>query len=144
MVHPLRTQFVIADAGHARWVVRSEAAESDFVTVDQRQAPLKPRRSPQGAAFDSSGQRYNIEERSDAAREHRFRFAHEVADAINAQAAGGGLNRLVIVAPARMLSAIRRDLSPQARAKLAGSLAKDLCKTPDHELKGWLQALERG
>ena len=140
---PLNTQFVIADGARARWVKRSDHAD-DFVTIKELSASSEPVRHPQGVAFAThSSQRFNTEEKADAVRLHKLRFAEEVADAINAEAVAGKLERLAVVAPARMLGAIRQRLCPEANARLAQTLSKDLTKTPDHELGGWLRRLER-
>jgi protein required for attachment to host cells len=143
-VRPLNTHFVIADGARARWVKRSDQAD-DFVTVRELVAGPEPRGEPDGVAFASrGGQRFNIGEKKDAIRQRKLRFAEEVAEAINAEAAAGGLERLAVVAPARMLGAIRQRLGPEASARLVQTLSKDLTKTPDHELGGWLRRLERG
>ena len=144
MIKPLRTQFVIADAAHARWVKHSEKAD-DFVTVDVLKAEDRPHGSPQGVVFEgSSGRRFTVEEADEARRAHHDAFAVLVAERINLEAAQGGFERLAVVAPARTLSAIEHHLSAEASAKLTRRLAKDLVKTPDHELGLWLRPLERG
>jgi protein required for attachment to host cells len=143
MPKPLRTRFVIADGARARWVRRSEAAD-DFTTMKQMEAEPAQTGGPQGVVFEgSTGQRFSVEERDSAARQHRLRFAQDVADTINVEAARGEFDRLALVAPARVLSAIRQRLSTVASARLAHTLAKDLTKTPDHELGAWLRRLER-
>ena len=83
-----------------------------------------------------------IGERDTALRHRHAVFAESVADTISAQA--DALERLVIVAPARVLEVIRDRLSPPARARLVSTLAKDLTKIPDHELTKWLRPLEFG
>lgn len=141
---PLNTQFVIADGGRARWVKRSDHAD-DFVTVRELTAAPSFKGGPGGVAFEGgSGQRFTIAEKDDAVRQRRLRFAGEVAEAINAEALAGGIQRLAVVAPARVLGAIREQLNPEASARLARTLSKDLTKTPDHELGEWLRPLEQG
>jgi protein required for attachment to host cells len=142
MIKPLNTQFVIADGSRARWVVRSETAD-DFVTIRELAASAHAVGHPQGVVFEgSSGQRFSVEEGGDAVKKHRAAFAGEIAEAINADVLKNGIDRLAVVAPARTLSAIRDGLSAAASAKLAKTLAKDLTKTPDHELGAWLRRLE--
>ncbi len=144
MIKPLRTQFVVADAGRARWVQRSDAAD-DFVTTASFEAEAAPASSPQGAVFEgSTGRAFNIEESHDAARQHHDRFAVDVAGRINAEAAADAFDRLALVAPTHFLSAIEHHLTPVAKAKLVKTLSKDLSKVPDHELGTWLRPLERG
>lgn len=140
MSHPPKTQFLIADGARARWIVRRA---SDFVTLREQAARPRRREHPQGVVFSSAaGQRFNIEARDDSARRDKARFAEEIAAAINAHDAAGGFDRLVIVAPARVLAVIADHLTTSARGKFIGSLAKDLTKVPDHELAAWLHALE--
>ncbi len=144
MTKPLRTQFVVADGARARWVVRSEVAD-DFTTVKELHAHDKAHGGPQGVVFEgSSGQRFSTEERDDAVRAHRSEFDRQVADVINDEVRRGEISRLAIVAPDHALAAIVHGLSGPARAVLAKTLAKDLTKTPDHELIEWLRPLEIG
>ena len=120
---------------------RSEAA-NDFVTVQELHVQPAARPHPQGVAFESGGGRFNIEEKHGAVEQHRYRFAGTLAEELNAKAAKGDLQRFCLVAPARTLAAIRRQLTPAVETKLAHVLAKDLIKTPDHKLRDWLQDLE--
>lgn len=144
MIKALKTQFVIADGARARWVRRSDHA-NDFVTTEDLKAEERAHGEPQGVVFESAArQRFTVPESDHAVKEHRARFAREVADGINAAAVNGGFDRLVVVAPDRTLSEITQHLSTAAKAKLAGTLAKDLTKTPDHDLATWLRPLEHG
>jgi protein required for attachment to host cells len=144
MSKPLRTEFIIADGGRARWVRRSETAD-DFTTEREILAAAPDHAPPQGVVFESSsGQRFGVGGRKSAAHIHAEKFAEEVAEVLNAEAAAGKLDRLALVAPSRTLNAIRGHLTGPARAALARTLAKDLTKTPDHELGEWLRRLERG
>ena len=141
MTKPLKTQFVIADGSRARWVHRTEA--NDFVTERELNAGHGGHKSGGSVSVHApSGHTFRVDQRTSAAREVRVRFAHEVADAISAQAAQGAFDRLALVAPPRILSAIRDRMSVGASAKLARTLAKDLTKAPDHELGAWLGALD--
>jgi len=140
---PLRTQFVIADGAHARWVKRVGEAD-DFVTGRELAADPEPDGGRRGVFESTSGRAFSVQERGSAARTHRAAFARQIAEAINSEAATGQLERLAVVAPARTLAAITQHLSAAARAKLFKTLAKDLSKTPDHELASWLRSLELG
>jgi len=137
----MRTDFLLADNAHARWVRRSDTADG-FVTVEEMHVQPVPRPHPQGAAFESGGGRLNIEEKRGAVEKRRYRFAGTLAEVINAKAANGDLDRLCLAAPLRTLTAIRRQLTPEAQAKLAHVLTKDLTKTPDRDLRNWLRHLE--
>jgi len=145
MTKPLRTQFVIADGGRARWVRRSERAD-DFVTVKELKADkVEFAGGAPGAVFESSTSRSSgLGEPGKLAKEQGAVFAAELAEALNADAERDAFDRFVLVAPARILSAIGKGLSGPAKARLANSLAKDLTKVPDHELGQWLRPLELG
>ena len=142
MPHSSHIQFVIADGSRARWVRRSDRAD-DFVTVREMKAePLTPG-EPDGVVFGSSGQRFNVSEKDTAIQHMRTRFASDVAEALNADAGKDPSRQIVVVAPQRMLQAILARLSGPVRSRVIHTLAKDLTKTPDHELRRWLEPLER-
>jgi protein required for attachment to host cells len=129
MISSLRTQFVIADGGHARWVERTGADR--YVTTTELTASYRMPASAEDRSFGPQ-----------AAGRSEEDFAKELAEAINAQATPDGFARLVLVAPVPFLSDVRGRLSTTAADRLAHTLAKDLTNTPDHELANWLQGLE--
>lgn len=133
MSSPLQTQFVIADAGHARWVERSRVGEGFVTTMELTASHRGPARAER-ATFEGGP--------ADVADKREGDFAKALADEINARAASNRCERLALVAPASFLSDLRPRLSTTAQAKLAHTLAKDLANTPDHELANWLQGLE--
>ena len=132
MTKPLRIQFIVADGAHARWVKRAEAAD-DFVTIHELKAHAPSEHAHDAGGHDNAGRD----------REHAV-FARRVAEAINEEARAGHDDRFALIAPTRMLAAIREHLSGPARARLFRTLAKDLAKTPDHTLGEWLRPLEFG
>ena len=75
------------------------------------------------------------------------KFAGHVARELNQAAAKGAFEELVLVAPPHSLKAIEGGLDTTTRARLVGSLAKDLVKTPDHELwphvREWVRPVHR-
>lgn len=145
MTAHLKTLFVIADGSRARWVQRSDSANDDFSTSREMKSTHHHVGHPQGVVFEgSTGQRFGVEEADEAVRRHREAFARDVAEAINLEAAKDAFERLVIVAPTHTLAAITGHLGAPAHARLIKTLAKDLGKTPDHELGDWLRSLELG
>lgn len=136
-----RTDFLLADNAHARWVRRGDT-QGDFVTVQEMHVERARPSHALGVVFGSGGARFSVEEKRQSVARRRYRFAETVAGAINAREAAGDLHRLCVVAPVRTLAAIRRQLTPAAESRLAHVLAKDLIKTPDHRLGDWLTALE--
>ncbi|QUD87756.1 host attachment protein [Phenylobacterium montanum] len=141
MIKALRTQFVIADGARARWVTRSDHADDFVTTMDRKAEPLL--HGETGATLEGA-EHYTMPPPEHATREHHARFARELAEEINVAARNGGFDRLVVVAPDRTLAEITQHLKGAATEKLAGTLAKDLTKTPDHELMAWLRPLEHG
>ena len=142
MTHHLATQFILADGSRARWVKRSEGGE-DFVTVREvaADAPAERRHGPGGTVQSPTGRAFDVGHSDDAAK-HRGVFAAQLAEQINHDVQNNRAARMVIVAPARMLGEIKSHLTDIGRATLAGTLARDLTKIPDHELKTWLEPLE--
>ena len=142
MIKPLRTLFLVADNARARWVRRADA-QHDLETIEEISADAVAPSHPTGVVFEAStGRPSTVAERNNAVLERRTRFARRLADDINHKIDHHAIDRFVLVAPARMLSALTAALSTAARDKLAGSIAKDLTKTPNHELDAWLRPLE--
>ena len=152
MLPPRKLCFVIADGGHARFL--RPAADNalhtfdtiDSSTVHRRDHDLVSDRA--GRAFESgSPTRHAFTPRHDPHDMAKERFTHSVARRINETSAADVFNELVIVAPANLLKELIDDLDAPTRPKLLGSLAKDLVKTPDHELwphlKEWVGPVRR-
>lgn len=138
MTKPLKTCFVIADGRHARWVLRDHETGA-LHTVHELHAHEKAAHAYSGAVIESAtGHRHGGREPHEPARRRAKAFASELAGEL-----GAVRDRLVIVAPARVLKAIEAELPYPARTRLAGRLAKDLTKVPDHDLGRWLAPLER-
>ncbi len=131
MTHPIKIHFVIADGAHARWVLWTDEG-NDFKTVREHKAGHHPHNVVADCELEAS----------EAPLHAGVDFAKELAEDINAQAVHKHLERLAIVAPARTLGAITDHLGQAAKGKLVRTLAKDLVKTPDHELGNWLTSLE--
>ncbi len=144
--------FVIADGGHARFV--RPAADNalhtydavDSVTAHKRDHDLVSDRP--GRAFESGATgRHAYSPRVDPHELEKDRFAQTVARLVNQESAAGQFTELVVVAPSHLLSELTEALDSPTRARLTGSLAKDLVKTPDHELwahlREWVRPVHR-
>ncbi len=144
--------FLIADGEHARFV----GADADnvlraFRSFDSATAHLasrdlgsdRPGRDYESATTGSHGE----EPRHDPHRLAKTKFAHFVADEAGIVAGEGEFDRLVLVAPAHCLRDIEDALDANTAAMVTGRLAKDLVKTPDHELsphlREWIDAPQR-
>lgn len=143
---------VIADGGHARFV-RPAADHAlhtfeavDSTTVHKKDHDLVSDRP--GRSFESGATgRHAYSPRHDPHELAKERFAQVVARRINEDAAAEVFNELVVVAPRHVLSELTDALDVPTKAKLLGSLAKDLVKTPDDELwphlKEWVEPVRR-
>ena len=131
--------FLIADGEHARFV----AADADNVlrtmrSFDSASADLathepefdSPERDFECAWPGSQG----VAPRDCPHQMEKLRFADFVADEAGIAAGEGAFDRLVLVALAGCLNQIEDALDAHTASMVAGRLAKDLVKTPDHEL----------
>ncbi len=62
------------------------------------------------------------------------KFVRMVAEQLNAEAALGEFDELLLVAPSHAMHELKESLDSATKAKLVGTLERDLVKTPDHEL----------
>lgn len=139
--------FILADGARARLVARSRET-GDFVTLREfdgsdglRLLRSELRASPQGRSQESMSPTRRSVGRTDTVRHAKESFAAEAVDAAVEALAARNRDGVVLVAPARLIDAMRRRLG--GRARLAGVLRKDLTKTPDHALGEWLAPLDR-
>ncbi|MFI4935898.1 MAG: host attachment protein [Caulobacterales bacterium] len=135
-----KTRFLIASGARARWVEHMPDLP-DPVTIGE----LKPRfshqpKGPVQVSFESASRMRNGPERSGEAARRLADFAAQIADEVNREEAAGEFERLALVAPPRLLKAIRERLSHAARTKVCMELPRDLTKHPNHELHTWLHA----
>lgn len=77
----------------------------------------------------------------------KAKFGQCVARWLEAAAASGRFDELVLVAPPDTLTAIRDSLNTATDARIVGTLPKDLVKVPDHELwphlRWWIRPTHR-
>ena len=140
MHYPNRLLFVLADGAHARFVKRN-AKTGAFVTVRELDGSRKLkslrrelRSGPAaGTSHESSSPTRHGVGREDYLRQAKEAFVAEVAR--EAADFATAKDALVVVAPARLVSALREELG----SRVAASLTKDLIKTPDAELGRWLE-----
>jgi protein required for attachment to host cells len=147
-----RICFVVADGGHARFVHPGpDNALRTIETIDSTHVHKKAHdlvSDRPGRSFESATTgRHAYAPRHDPHEMAQDRFTHSVARRINEGSATDAFNELVLVAPSHVLSELTDALDATTRPKLIGSLAKDLVKTPDHELwahlKEWVRPVHR-
>ena len=139
MASPLTLWIAIADGEHARFVKPDgDNALRTLNALDSASAHLRSRdlgSDRPGRSFESSGSAHHaVGERHDPHRLEKDKFAHLVAEQLNAAAANGDFDQLLLVAPPRALHELREALDDTTVKLLIGTLEKDLVKTPDHEL----------
>ena len=143
---------VVADGEHCRFVrpgpdnaLRSTTA-LDSLAAHKRAAELGS--DHPGAAYHTGAAAHHaLAPRHDPHDLEKQKFARVVAEQLNAAAASGDYDELVIAAPPHTLAAIREHLDTTTGAKIVGTLQKDLTKTPDDELwphvRAWLRPVHR-
>jgi protein required for attachment to host cells len=62
------------------------------------------------------------------------RFAVDLADILRGRVLAGEIGRLILVAPPRLLGALRRALHPEVRDRVTAELAQDLTGLPLEEI----------
>lgn len=135
MIRHLKTRFVLANGGHAKWLERDD---HHFVQIDEIEAQPKQASHPTSTVHECHGPGRHSAGEEDLAHRSRAAFGGQIADRLNREAARGEYHRLAIVAPPELLRAIRAGLLPGVRDRVVGELAKDLTKTPVNELGAWL------
>jgi len=136
---PIKILYVIADGGRARFVERDENGAfrtiASFTSAEahQRSHDLGLDR-PARVKESANAARHAVEPRRDLHVAAKEDFVKHVAGEIDAEHGRKSFDKLVLVAPARVLTELKEELS-KAMAKLAAdSLQKDLTKVPDHDL----------
>ena len=152
MARPLTLRIAIADGEHARFVqpdadnVLRTVGALDSAVAHQRSHDLgadRPGRSTEsgGPVHHAVGQKHDLHVMA------KESFLRLVAQELNAGAARGEFDELLIVAPPRGMQDLREALNSATEQKLVGVLEKDLVKTPDHELwahvKEWVSPARR-
>lgn len=138
---PTRTWILIADAGRARVLENlgpgkgaapvdglgsvSALPSSTHEIVDDRQ----------GRSFESVGAvRHPMTPPTDPRKKVKREYLEMLADQLDERLKAGAFDKLVVVAPPPALGVLRNAYSDRVSAAVSGELAKDLTKTPDHEL----------
>jgi protein required for attachment to host cells len=137
--HP-RVWVVVADGSRARilspaGMPASYTTVRELVAAEARQSSHELGGSAPGRAQESAASvRHAIEPRVDLHEQAKERFAQEVAAMLNEAGAQGEFDSLVLVAQPRIAAPLRKALSAPVRHKISTEVAKDLTKTPNHEL----------
>lgn len=137
---PTRTWILIADSGRARVLENlgpgKGAAEVAGMSFEAELPAVHDLVSDrQGRSFESSGAtRHPLEPRSNPRDRLKHDFLAGLATELDARLATGAFDRLLVVAPPQALGELRGLFTDRVRAVVTGELAKDLTKTPSHDL----------
>jgi protein required for attachment to host cells len=136
---------LVADAQHARVLQRQipfgawSEREDEAIAIDNPPSRERGTERPGRVHESATAARHAVEPRTDPHREAKRAFARHLAERL--EAAAGSYARLLLVAPPAFLGDLRAALGDAARAKLAGTLDKDLAKAPLADIAGHLDAM---
>jgi protein required for attachment to host cells len=139
--------YIVADGGTARLIERlPKGGFRTLRTLDGR-AQLaivreQLRDEHAGRSIESANSARHAVGREDDYRRAKAAFAKRTAEAVKRMLAEGEWSGVVLAAPARLVQVFRDEL--EGEINLVRTLAKDLTKTPDHELGRWLDAAGAG
>jgi protein required for attachment to host cells len=127
------TWVLVADASRARLLRADRAARCVHLIREEEHAASRAKAGElmadrQGRSLDSShtGSRHAMEPDTAPKRVEKRRFAALLMDELDAAAASGGFDELVLVAEPRMLGELRKVLSDRVAARVGREVAKDL------------------
>ncbi len=131
--------YVIADGGRARFVERDEEGAfrtiASFVSseIHERSHDLGLDR-PARVKESANAARHAVQPRRDLHSAAKEDFVKHVAGEIDGEHGRKSFDKLVLVAPPRVLTELKEKLSKAMARLVADGLQKDLTKVPDHEL----------
>lgn len=135
----LKVWYVIADGGRARIVERDEfkayRTQREVVSTDVHRRSRDLDSDRPGRAYESAAPgSHALAPRADAHQAVKREFAHELAAILNEEGAGNGVDRIVLVAPVRILPEIENALDKAVRQKISAKIQKDLTNVPNPDL----------
>lgn len=146
---PVRTWILIADAGRAR-VLENLGPGRGLTPVDAMasNADLPPTHEivsdRQTRSYESNSEtRHAVEPKTDPREQLKRAHLEAIAARLASSLAAGAFDRLVVVAPPTALGILRDVFTDSVRKVVTGELAKDLTKTPVHDLKAHLEDIVR-
>lgn len=131
---------LVADGGRARFIdrVKGTAAYRTVSALDSAHLHAKERdlgRDRPARVQESVGpMRHGIEPKSDLKERAKREFLAEVESELDAMADRGEFDEVVVVAPARSLSALRERRAAGIAARVIAEVDADLTNTPDERM----------
>jgi protein required for attachment to host cells len=131
--------YVIADGGRARFVERDETgAFRTIVSFDSSERHERShdlgRDRPPRVKESANAARHAVEPRRDLHDAAKEDFVKLVAEELDAEHGRGQFDKLVLVAPPRVLTDLKQHLSKPVAKLVVDGLQKDLTKVSDHDL----------
>lgn len=130
-MRPVVTLVLVADDRAARFLLNEgvgnglrEVAKADGGDAAAMAADFADRGGRGQAAPGVA--RHGMEPRTDVEEQRRAGFAAELVSALGAEAMRAGADRLIVVAPAKMLGALRAGMPPTLAGKVAADMPRDL------------------
>lgn len=93
-----------------------------------------------GRSFASAGTHRAAMEETDWHQIAEDRFAAEVAERLYKQAHAGRFDRLVVIAPPRVLGTLRKAFHKEVTDRIVAEIPKELASHPVHEIERLLAA----
>jgi len=138
------TWFVLADGSRARFVTRRSEGQG-YAVAEEHQSPEAHMPThelvsdrPGRVRESASAAHHGIEPRHDAHRTQKDAFVQQIARRLNAAAAQGAFDELVLYVAPRALAPLKAALDDATRGKIKAEFPKDLTKIPLAELPGHL------
>ncbi|GIX13808.1 MAG: host attachment protein [Paracoccaceae bacterium] len=146
----IETWILVADATSAR-LFRTRARHEPLQPVPGHalNTEIPPARELEddrpGRTFDRFGAgRHAKEPRTDPVRVEKQRFAHRVAELLDADRRHNRFERLILVAPPQFLGDLRASLPEETRALVSAEIDKDYTRLDPEELRERLDEALRG
>ncbi|MFO1189907.1 MAG: host attachment protein [Alphaproteobacteria bacterium] len=139
-VPKVTTWILVADGARARLLV-NEGPGKGIRPLEAHENPHMHDRTrdlgterPGRVQESANAARHSMEPRVDWHTWEKHLFAKGLAESLNAAAAAGKFDRLVLVAPPHILGELRVALNKKVREKISGEINKDLTHMPDRDL----------
>lgn len=148
----MTTWILVADGWHARVFAQAvpggrlaDVTPAGLEHQDARGFSRERGDDRPGRAFDpGSGSPHAMEPRVDPHQREERRFATQVARVLEAAAERRAYEKLVLVAPPRMLGDLRAEIGDGVRKRVVGEAHKELMKLPAAELERHVAEIVEG
>lgn len=141
----IRTLILVADGGHGKFYL-NEGVHKGVTLVEEYDNKLNYTRElgvdKPGRTFESAdGARHAMAPRVDFHDQEKKTFAHFLSDKLNHKVSSKEIDRIIIVAPPKILPELRNHLNNEAKQILVGELNKDLTKVKSQDLPQHLNGI---